>query len=56
MIELDDLQNTRLDNLEARVQAIEQLVIEVRANARLLKVLAFSIAGLMGLSLQEFVI
>ena len=51
---LDDLQNTRIDNIEARLTALETIIIEVRANARMLKVIALGLAALAGLNVTEF--
>ena len=53
---LDDLQNTRIDNIEARLTALETLIIEVRANAKLLKVLAIGVCAIAGLNVQDMVI
>ena len=53
---LDDLQNTRIDNIEARLTALETLIIEVRANAKLLKVMAIALCALAGLNVQDLVL
>lgn len=53
---LDDLQNTRIDNIEARLTALETLIIEVRANAKLLKVMAIALCALAGLNVQDLVV
>lgn len=55
-ITVDDLQTQRLDNLEARLTALETIVIEVRANAKLLKVLAIGICALAGLNVQDMML
>lgn len=53
---LDDLQNTRIDNIEARLTALETLIIEVRANAKLLKVMAIALCALAGLNVQDLIV
>lgn len=53
---VDDLQNQRMDNIEARLTALENLVLEVRANAKLLKVLAIGVCAIAGLNVQDMVI
>lgn len=53
---LDDLQNTRIDNIEARLTALETIIIEVRANARMLKVIAIALCALAGLNVQDLVV
>jgi hypothetical protein len=53
---VDDLQNQRMDNIEARLTAIENLVLEVRANAKLLKVLAFGVLAMAGLNVQDLMV
>ena len=50
---LDDLQNSRIDNIEARLTALETIIIEVRANARMLKVIAIALCALAGLNVQD---
>lgn len=53
---VDDLQNQRMDNIEARLTALENLVLEVRANAKLLKVMAIALCALAGLNVQDLVV
>jgi len=53
---VDDLQNQRMDNIEVRLTAIENLVLEVRANAKLLKVLAFGVLAMAGLNVQDLMV
>ncbi len=53
---VDELQNSRMDNLEARVTALENLVLEVRANAKLLKIMAIGVCALAGLNVQDMMI
>lgn len=53
---LDDLQNSRMDNIEARLTALETIIIEVRANARMLKVIAISLCALAGLNIQDLIV
>lgn len=53
---VDDLQNQRMDNIEARITALENLVLEVRANAKLLKVLAFGVLAMAGLNVQDLML
>ncbi len=53
---VDDLQNQRMDNIEARLTALENLVLEVRANAKLLKVLAFGVLAMAGLNVQDLMV
>lgn len=53
---LDDLQNSRIDNIEARLTALETIIIEVRANARMLKVIAIALCALAGLNVQDLVV
>lgn len=55
-ISIDDLQSQRIDNLEARLTALETIVIEVRANAKLLKVMAIGICALAGLNVQDMML
>lgn len=56
MTSTDDMQNTRIDNIEARLTAIEAIVIEVRANAKLLKVIAIGLCALAGLNVQDIML
>lgn len=56
MIEVDDLQNTRIDNIEARLTALETIVIEVRANAKLLKIMALGLLTLVGVNVQDLIV
>lgn len=56
MTTVDELQNSRMDNLEARVTALENLVLEVRANAKLLKIMAIGVCALAGLNVQDMMI
>lgn len=53
---VDELQNQRMDNIEARLTALENLVLEVRANAKLLKLLAIGVCAIAGLNVQDMVI
>lgn len=53
---IDELQNQRIDSIESRLTALETIIIEVRANARMLKGILFSVAGLAGLTVSEFMI
>ena len=53
---VDDLQNQRMDNIEARLTALENLVLEVRANAKLLKVMAIALCALAGLNVQDLIV
>lgn len=53
---VDDLQNQRMDNIEARLTALENLVLEVRANAKLLEVMAIALCALAGLNVQDLVV
>ena len=54
--ELDQLQNSRMDNIEARLTALETIVIEVRANAKLLKIMALGLLAMIGINVQDFVL
>lgn len=56
MTSTDDMQNNRMDNIEARLTALETIVIEVRANAKLLKVMAFGLCALAGLNVQDMML
>lgn len=53
--ELDQLQNSRIDNIEARLTALETIIIEVRANAKMLKLMALGLLTLVGVNVQDFV-
>ena len=53
---VDELQNQRMDNIEARLTALENLVLEVRANAKLLKVLAIGVCAIAGLNVQDLIV
>ena len=55
-VNVDDLQNSRMDNLEARLTALETIVIEVRANAKLLKLMALGLLTLVGVNVQDMMI
>lgn len=54
--ELDTLQNERLTNIEARLTALETIIIEVRANAKMLKVMAIGLCALAGLNVQDIML
>ena len=54
--DLDQLQNARMDNIEARLTALETIVIEVRANAKLLKIMALGLLAMIGINVQDFVL
>lgn len=54
--ELDTLQNERLTNVEARLTALETIIIEVRANAKMLKVIAIGLCALAGLNVQDIML
>lgn len=56
MTSTDDMQNTRMDNIEARLTALETIVIEVRANAKLLKIMAIGLLTLVGVNVQDLVV
>ncbi len=55
-INVDDLQNSRMDNLEARLTALETIVIEVRANAKLLKIMAIGVCALAGMNVSDLMV
>lgn len=45
-------QDARLDDLEQRVQTIENIILEVRANAKFLKIILLMLVGLAGVDLN----
>ena len=54
--DLDSMQNERLTNIEARLTALETIIIEVRANAKMLKVMAIGLCALAGLNVQDLIV
>jgi hypothetical protein len=56
MIELDDLQDKRLDQLEQRLLLIEQTLIEVKGMLRVVKALAVGVAGIVGLNVHSILV
>ena len=54
--ELDTLQNERLTNIEARLTALETIIIEVRANAKMLKIMALGLLTLVGVNVQDLIV
>ena len=44
------------DNIEARLTALETIIIEVRANAKMLKVMAIGLCALAGLNVQDIML
>lgn len=50
------MQNERLTNIEARLTALETIIIEVRANAKMLKVMAIGLCALAGLNVQDLIV
>jgi len=56
VIELDDLQDKRLDQLEQRLLLIEQTLIEVKGMLRVVKGLAVGVAGIVGLNVHSILV
>lgn len=56
MTSTDDMQNTRMDNIEARLTALESIVIAVEANAKLLKIMALGLFAMIGINVQDFML
>lgn len=55
-ISVDELQSQRIDNLDARLTALETIVIEVRANAKLLKIMAIGVCALAGMNVSDLMV
>jgi len=56
MIELDTIQDKRLDQLEQKLMLIEQTMIEVKGMLRVVKGLAVGVAGVVGLNVHQILV
>jgi hypothetical protein len=52
----DELQDKRLDNVEQRLVLLEQTLIEVKGMLRVVKALAISAAGVLGLNVHQLML